>query len=108
MRPSNPTRIFRVDPWKAMFVPHIAAHKNNKDASPNIRVHALFPSKLQQAAICRVIYTIALRGFLSMFHERITSPGSAYQPPLSFFPCSSKILQRDTKGFIGLHCPEVD
>jgi len=56
---------------------YIAAHQHNKDAPPNIGVHALFPCQSHESCIADVFYIgviLFCGGSTLLVDERITSP----------------------------------
>ena len=58
---------------------YVATHQNDKDAPPNIGVHALFPRKFHEGYIVNVFcidFVGFRRGGMSLVDERVPSPCS--------------------------------
>ena len=56
---------------------YVAAHQHDKDAPPNIGVHALFPCKLHESRVANVLcidLVLLCGGSVLLVDERVASP----------------------------------
>jgi galactose mutarotase-like enzyme len=75
---------------------YVAAHQHDKDAPPNIGVHALFPCKFHESRAANVLcidLVLLCGGSVLLVDERVASPRGTDKPPFTLCFRSTEVTQ---------------